>query len=294
MILTFVVFSLVLLQAVDSVTTQKQNPSDSKGMPCNINNNNNFYAGPNKKLENIILEMNRKLDKIQKELSNLTKKENSTKDLRYHKNCGELYKSGERISGVYTINPDGSGPFEVFCDQTTAGGGWTVFQKRIDGSVDFYRGWADYKRGFGKLNGEFWLGLDKINRLTKLRNRLRVELEDTTGKTAYAEYDMFAVTSERTKYKLSLGTYSGTAGDSLSGHRGYPFTTKDQDNDGHKSANCAVAYKGAWWYNACHASNLNGLYHHGQHSSSSDGVNWGAWKGHKYSAKRAEMKIRPA
>ena len=97
----------------------------------------------------------------------------------------------------------------MFCDQTTAGGGWTVFQKRMDGSVDFYRGWADYKRGFGNLNGEFWLGLDKIHRLTKLRNRLRVELEDTTGKTAYAEYDVFAVTSERTKYKLSLGTYSG-------------------------------------------------------------------------------------
>ena len=97
----------------------------------------------------------------------------------------------------------------MFCDQTTAGGGWTVFQKRMDGSVDFYRGWTDYKRGFGNLNGEFWLGLDKINRLTKLRNRLRVELEDITGKTAYAEYDMFAVTSERTKYKLSLGTYSG-------------------------------------------------------------------------------------
>ena len=84
-----------------------------------------------------------------------------------------------------------------------------MFQKRLDGSVDFYRGWADYKRGFGNLNGEFWLGLDKINRLTKSNNRLRVDLEDTTGKTAYAEYDMFAVTSERTKYQLSLGTYSG-------------------------------------------------------------------------------------
>ena len=84
-----------------------------------------------------------------------------------------------------------------------------MFQKRLDGSVDFYRGWADYKRGFGNLNGEFWLGLDKIHRLTKSNNRLRVDLEDTTGKTAYAEYDMFAVTSERTKYKLSLGTYSG-------------------------------------------------------------------------------------
>ena len=84
-----------------------------------------------------------------------------------------------------------------------------MFQKRLDGSVDFYRGWADYKRGFGNLNGEFWLGLDKINRLTKSNNRLRVDLEDTTGKTAYAEYDVFAVTSERTKYQLSLGTYSG-------------------------------------------------------------------------------------
>ena len=125
------------------------------------------------------------------------------------KNCAELYKSGERISGVYTIDPDGSGAFDVFCDQTTAGGGWTVFQKRMDGSVDFYRGWTDYKNGFGNLNGEFWLGLDKINRLTKTKNRLRVDLEDTKGKTAYAEYDMFAVTNERTKYQLSLGTYSG-------------------------------------------------------------------------------------
>ena len=99
----------------------------------------------------------------------------------------------------------------MFCDQTTAGGGWTVFQKRIDGSVNFYRGWADYKNGFGNLNGEFWLGLDKINRLTNSeRYKLRVDLEDTEGKTAYAEYDMFAITSERTKYQLSIGTYSGS------------------------------------------------------------------------------------
>ena len=125
------------------------------------------------------------------------------------KNCTELSKSGQKISRVYTIDPDGSGTFNVFCDQTTSGGGWTVFQKRLNGSVDFYRGWADYKRGFGNLNGEFWLGLDKINRLTKTKNRLRVDLEDTAGKTAYAEYDMFSVTSEWTKYKLSLGSYSG-------------------------------------------------------------------------------------
>ncbi|KAM7435458.1 Fibrinogen C domain-containing protein 1 [Porites harrisoni] len=277
---------------METVTPQKQKQLDSKAIPCNINNNL-YAAGPNKKVEDMIIEMNRKLDDIQNKLKNLTQKENKGKGFHHHKNCAELYKSGERANGVYTIDPDGTGPFDVFCDQTTASGGWIVFQKRLDGSVDFYRGWTDYKVGFGNLKGEFWLGLDKINRLTKTGNRLRVDLEDTTGKAVYAEYDMFAVTSERTKYKLSLGTYSGTAGDSLSAHRGLPFTTKDQDNDRHKTVNCAVSHKGGWWYGSCHSSNLNGLYLHGQHSSYADGVNWFAWKGYKYSAKRAEMKIRP-
>jgi len=89
-----------------------------------------------------------------------------------------------------------------------------------------------------------------------------------------------------------LAFFSGTAGDSLSYHRGYPFSTKDQDND-ISSKNCAVSRKGAWWYKNCHQSNLNGLYHHGAQSSYADGVNWSHWKGNKYSAKRAEMKIRP-
>ena len=125
------------------------------------------------------------------------------------KNCAELYKSDQRTSGVYAVDPDGSGAFDVFCDQKAASGGWTVIQKRLDGSVDFQRGWNDYKRGFGSLNGEFWLGLDKMNRLTKTKSRLRVELEDTKGNAAYAEYDFFAVASERALYKMSLGNYYG-------------------------------------------------------------------------------------
>ena len=126
-----------------------------------------------------------------------------------YKNCAEAYKSAVKISGVYKIDPDGLGEFEVYCDQKTAGGGWTVFQKRLDGSVDFYRGWDDYKRGFGNLTGEFWLGLDKINRLTVSSSyKLRVDLEDIHGKTVFAEYSSFAVASERTKYKLSLGSYN--------------------------------------------------------------------------------------
>ena len=86
---------------------------------------------------------------------------------------------------------------------------------------------------------------------------------------------------------------SGNSGDSLAVHRGMPFTTKDQDNDNYGSHNCAIKYKGAWWYERCHSSNLNGLYLSGSHPSDSDGVNWYDWKGYHYSLKRTEMKIRP-
>ncbi|XP_020624032.1 angiopoietin-2-like isoform X2 [Orbicella faveolata] len=128
----------------------------------------------------------------------------------YKNNCAEIYKSGERKDGVYTIKPDNLSAFDVFCDQTTAGGGWTVFQKRLNGSVDFFLNWSDYKVGFGDLNGEFWLGLDKIHRLTSDNDSmLRVDLEDFERNTSYAEYNRFGVMSENDKYKLSFGNYSG-------------------------------------------------------------------------------------
>ena len=85
---------------------------------------------------------------------------------------------------MYQIDPDDQGSFNVYCDMKTSGGGWTVFQRRLDGSVDFYRGWQDYKYGFGNLKTEFWLGLHKINRLTSLtQNKLRIDMEDTAGNT---------------------------------------------------------------------------------------------------------------
>ena len=86
---------------------------------------------------------------------------------------------------------------------------------------------------------------------------------------------------------------SGNSGDSLAYHRGLPFTTRDQHNDNKGGQNCAIKFKGAWWYKWCHKSNLNGLYHRGHHSSVADGVNWFHWKGYRYSLKRTEMKIRP-
>lgn len=186
-------------------------PGNSKTKPIKTKKCNNiyFYEAPNKKMETMLKDIKKQLAHMQTDINILKGKQNP----KAKRNCAELYKSGQKVSGVYAIDPD-------------------------------------------------------------------------------AEYDLFAVTSEKAKYQLSLGTYSGTAGDSLSGHRGSPFTTKDQDNDTW-SSNCAVKFKGAWWYTNCHGSNLNGVYHHGKHSSYADGVNWYSWKGHHYSAKRAEMKIRP-
>ena len=173
------------------------------------------------------------------------------------------------------------------------GGGWGVFQRRMDGTENFYRGWADYVKGFGDLNGEFWLGLNKIHRLTNLptSTALRVDLEDFDGNKRYAKYSTFRVKDSSRKYELQVSSYSGNAGDSFSYHNGMQFTTKDQDND-QSNSNCATQYKGAWWYKACHLSNLNGYYLSGSHTSYANGVNWYRWKRYNYSLKTTEMKIR--
>lgn len=76
-------------------------------------------------------------------------------------------------------------------------------------------------------------------------------------------------------------------------HRGSAFSTKDRDNDNYHG-NCAAESKGpGWWFNRCVRATLNGFYYHGKHSDSWSGINWITWKSHNYSAKRAEMKIRP-
>lgn len=229
---------------------------------------------------------------------NCTCKEGFTGDGRLcsaFRNCAEIHKSaGKSTDGTYTIKPDNMTAFEVFCDQTTAGGGWTVFQRRLDGSVDFYRNWSDYKHGFGDVYGEFWLGLDKIHRLTSDNNSmLRVDLEDFKENTTYAEYNIFGVMNEKDKYRLILGFYSGSAGDSLSFHRDRPWSTPDQDNDEWPGGNCAEYWHGAWWYKWCFRSNLNGRYHRGNDSPYAYGVTWRG-KEEWLSLKRTEMKMRPA
>eukprot|EP00731_Ephydatia_muelleri_P016424 Em0009g848a len=130
--------------------------------------------------------------------------------------------------------------------------------RRKDGSVDFYRNWDQYVKGFGDLNGEFWLGLRQINEITAhSSSTLRVDLPSGY----YAKYSSFSVGDSASNYTLSVSGYSGNAGyDSLSYHNGMKFTTLDKDNDNWGGANCASQYKGAFWYNNCYYVNSNGEY----------------------------------
>ncbi|KAF6031757.1 hypothetical protein EB796_009964 [Bugula neritina] len=210
--------------------------------------------------------------------------------------CLDLLCLGHNETGVYTIYPTGhaDSSIDVFCDQETDGGGWTVFQRRMDGSVDFYRDWNNYKLGFGNLSGEFWLGNDNLVAALQAadNNVLRVDLESFDDETAYAKFSSFNVGDESTQYLLSVSGYSGTAGNSFTNHSGKKFSTKDRDYDAY-SGSCAVRHYGAWWYNTCIASNLNGKYYYSAQNNHIDGVVWVEFKG-TYPLKTTEMKIRPS
>ncbi|XP_061588255.1 tenascin-R isoform X3 [Cololabis saira] len=206
-------------------------------------------------------------------------------------NCAQHLLNGETLSGVYTIyiNRDLSQGVQVYCDMTTDEGGWIVFQRRQNGLTDFSRKWSDYRVGFGNLEDEFWLGLDNIQKISAQgRYELRIDMKDGQ-ESVYANYDKFSIGDARNLYKLRIGEYNGTAGDSLSYHQGRPFSTKDRDND-IAVTNCALSYKGAWWYKNCHRANLNGKYGESRHSQ---GINWYHWKGHEFSIPFVEMKMRP-
>nr|XP_033816344.1 tenascin isoform X2 [Geotrypetes seraphini] len=208
------------------------------------------------------------------------------------KDCSQALLNGETASGVYTIylNGNKSEPLDVYCDMSVDGGGWIVFLRRTDGKEDFYRNWKAYSAGFGDPKEEFWMGLENLHKITNQgQYELRVDLSDGSD-TAYATYDTFVVGDSKSRYRLKVEGYDGTAGDSMTYHTGRPFSTYDKDHDS-AITNCALSYKGAFWYKNCHRVNLMGRYGDKRHSQ---GINWFHWKGHEYSVESAEMKLRPA
>ncbi|XP_053319667.1 angiopoietin-related protein 5-like [Spea bombifrons] len=213
--------------------------------------------------------------------------------------CSQIWERDNRaVSGIYTIKPIGaSKPFQVFC-KMDADGGWTLIQKH-DGqnSLSFDRTWAEYKEGFGYQSGEHWLGLDKIYLLTNQADRipeLRINLGDFAGSKAFAAYSTFTIGSETQLYQLSLGEYSGNAGDAFRGiedatnENGSYFSTIDMDNDqcdpcqyGDIMYNSCSRdrFRSGWWFNSCGIANLNGQWRkQGHHIGWASSVLWQTWK----------------
>ncbi|KAM5287141.1 tenascin-X isoform 9-T9 [Hipposideros larvatus] len=209
----------------------------------------------------------------------------------FPRDCGEEMQNGPGTSRTTTIflNGNRERPLNVFCDMETDGGGWLVFQRRLDGHTDFWRDWEDYAHGFGNISSEFWLGNEALHSLTKAGDySMRVDLR-AGDEAVFAQYDSFRVDSAADYYRLHLEGYHGTAGDSMSYHSGSVFSARDRDPN-NLLISCAVSYRGAWWYRNCHYANLNGLY-----GSTVDhqGVSWYHWKGFEFSVPFTEMKLRP-
>ncbi|XP_056125482.1 angiopoietin-related protein 7 [Rhinichthys klamathensis goyatoka] len=212
--------------------------------------------------------------------------------------CASIYYNGVRRSGIYTVVPSlGAMPVEVYCDMDTESGGWTVIQRRQDGSVNFDRSWKEYKEGFGDLHTEYWLGNEHIHDLTSQGDyMLRIDLEDWSGKHKHAVYQKFSVEDEATQYRVHVTGFSGTVEDSFSWyHDKQAFSTPDTGNI------CAEISHSGWWYNQCFYANLNGIYYKGGRYSPKgknplgpDGIVWYTWKDSDYySLRKVSMMIRP-
>ncbi|KAK2909545.1 hypothetical protein Q8A67_005382 [Cirrhinus molitorella] len=215
--------------------------------------------------------------------------------------CSDVYKSGQTVSGIYSIYPAGEVPVWVYCQMVSDGkdedkGQWTVIQRRMDGTINFYQPWNQYKRGFGNVEGEYWLGLENMYQLTNNRKyMLRVDLEDFEGRKGFALYSSFSVGPEAGGYILHVsGFKDGGAGDSLSNHNGFKFSTFDKDQDTNVK-NCAKDFLAPFWHSSlCHYTNPNGVYVWEDHYTCSGiGVVWYSWKNNFSTAlKSISMKIK--
>ncbi|XP_078703459.1 angiopoietin-related protein 1-like [Branchiostoma floridae x Branchiostoma belcheri] len=239
-----------------------------------------------------------------RELTNVPQGQRSALSREYYfDDCSEIYAAqvmfGSVSSGVYNIKPADSDSFSVYCDMTTDGGGWTVIQNRFDGTLHFNRRFNDYRYGFGSASGEYWVGLQNMYRITDQNSyELYVELVDWSDNVRYAKYSSFRV-GAGSYYQLSLGSYSGNAGDSLGYSNGAKFSARDRDQDTHSSGNCATygSLAGGWWYKYCGHSALNGPYLRPSDRTlnSGNGIYWHhiSPSTYKHYLKKSKMMIRP-
>uniref|UniRef100_A0A8C8VQ94 Angiopoietin-related protein 3 n=1 Tax=Pelusios castaneus TaxID=367368 RepID=A0A8C8VQ94_9SAUR len=209
--------------------------------------------------------------------------------------CTAIYNSGERTSGIYSVKPNGSEAFNVYCEMKSDSS-WTVIQNRINGSLDFNQTWESYANGFGNLNGEFWLGLEKTYSIAKQADYiLRIELEDWKDNLRYVEYT-FTLGSPETDYALHLSEISGNIPNALHEQTELRFSTVDHDNNTRRNFSCQERYSGGWWQRACGETNLNGKYIKPRSEGKLKGrrgIYWRPQRGRFYLIKSTKLMIHP-
>lgn len=174
--------------------------------------------------------------------------------------CQDLYDLGRNASGVYHLARHGR---DVLCEMESGDGGWLVVQRRarVAVQVNFDVGWDEYKKGFGDVETEFWIGNDFLHVLTNQKAyQLRIDFHDYEKGPYFASYSTFRVGNEGSDYPLYIGDFSGNTTDAFTYHHGRSFSTKDRDNDLYSIGNCAEEFTGGWWYDRCYDAHLNGLF----------------------------------
>jgi len=218
------------------------------------------------------------------------------------RDCKEHYDKGERINGLYRVSMNVIGHVvQVSCVQNRNGGGWTVVQRRFDGSENFYRSWQEYKHGFGKLQGEHWLGNENLYRLTAQAivsgSELRVDMIRNSSGRYTMRYTNFDIGLESTGYKLHVSGRQGGLYFGMEKHDGMKFSTYDKDQDPNTSVDCASEMHGAWWYDDCkstsnryQSSNLNGVYD--EFENLTDAKTAFSWQGSYFRLRSSLMMVR--
>ncbi|XP_067452714.1 angiopoietin-related protein 4-like [Thunnus thynnus] len=313
-----------LEEKVDKVLTEPavdSNYSDNTGVPFI----QRIVAAQNRRIDQLVEKIQQQQDKLDKQSLHLQALQSKVaqKRVKSHRrrdeetvlrgeaeqsdaqsglarDCHDLFVRGQRASGVYTVQPENSQPFSVLCDMTSEGG-WTVIQKRLDGSQSFNQLWESYKKGFGSLSGEFWLGLENIHSLSKQgQYLLQVELSDWAGREQVAHYRV-TVDGEEEKFAIHLENDSSSGAQEeiiTTGASGVPFSTADRDNDLSADVNCAELLSGGWWFSSCGGSNLNGKYPRRpsqlrRQKPRRQGMFWTTTNGQNVSLKTVLLKIAP-
>ncbi|KAH9525687.1 hypothetical protein Btru_002050 [Bulinus truncatus] len=213
--------------------------------------------------------------------------------------CDKETKRNSKYVNVHSLTFSAN----FLCDTETDGGmdrhsGEIVILKRgsvrrLNHGTSFNRNWAEYKNGFGSVCDDYWLGNERIHRITSRNAHEKYELRIDMLHRFYhyfARYKQFSVDGESNHYALRVSGFNGNTRDELAYHNNMFFSRPDRDNDQWPEKHCAGLLGAGWWYRSCHMANLNGQFD-GSHRLGT-GVIWTDLTGEYGTLSAVEMKIR--